>query len=312
MHLKKNLFAILPLFILSACSTSAPDLKTIPLDNQYPYSGLKMEGLGSYHATFLLQFDGENPWLYQVDLRSDGNRFERALHIEGVDLAFNPGDVRMVTQGGESRMSGPGTDGECLVFPAELDIGPAFLLPDQILAPSTIGPRLSSLGKDTIAGAKALRFGLRTEELEDWSDAQVDIWLAEAGGNLLRYDLQLTGEDPLFGHGRGSLSGRMIVNSIGPQVIEPVDGCELEYPIPDLTENLVKLPDFLAFDSSETIGGIAVFYQENLMQDGWVQTEEPEHDGDALVLSFQQGGRSLHIILERTEDGVHAEIRVEP
>ena len=104
--MKRPLTLILGLLLLTSCSSTDQQSDLASLETPARYSGLKLEDLGSYHASFLLQFAGNSPWSYQVDVRSDGELMERSLHIEGVDPVQNPGDVRMVSQGEQNRLAG--------------------------------------------------------------------------------------------------------------------------------------------------------------------------------------------------------------
>jgi hypothetical protein len=302
----KYLLAVFAFLVLAACARQ--DMERSPPADSIIYRGLDLSRAGNYHAAFLIHFEGDVPWSYQLDLRSDGTALEHTLHIEGVDLAQNPGDIRMVTLHGQSRMTGPGTDGDCLVFPADMDISPSFLLPDHIIKPEALNPYLQDLGEDLIDSASTRRYGVRNARLDDWSKAIIDIWMVQPEQYVLRYDLQLTGQDPLFGRGQGRLNGRFVVLSLDPQTINPITDCAPEHPVPESAENLVILPGLIAFDAPETMDGIASFYQKVLPGAGWSPTGEPEQAGDALVLSYQEGEKKLEIVIKRAGGMTHTEL----
>jgi hypothetical protein len=306
---KHLLISILPMIIVAACNQAGKDLEPAPIiQGANAYRGIRLDAPENYRASFLLQFEGADPWSYYLTIRSDGDRLEHSLHIDGVGAARNPGDVRMVTQGNQNRIQGPGTEGECLIFPSKIDLGPAFLLPDDLIPPEAIGPSLQDLGDDTVAGMDARRYGLRSDQLGGWKDVLVDIWLSNPDNAVMRYDLHLVGEDSYFGRGQGSLLGRFVVESVGLQIIEPIPGCEIEFPIPESAENLVRLPGLIEFDSPSTIEDLTSYYQDMLVDIGWNAAGDPEQSGDIMIMSYLQGDRGLEIVLERLQDGVHVRL----
>ncbi len=108
------------------------------------YSGLNQTHYGAYHVTFLLQFEGEYAWTYQLDTRANGQVTEQMLHLEGPNQAQNLGDVRLVSQAGTNQMRGAGTEDLCLQYPSGFNLGPAFLTPDDLISPATVSPLLTA------------------------------------------------------------------------------------------------------------------------------------------------------------------------
>ena len=203
---------------------------------------------------------------------------------------------------------GPGTDEECVQFPSDLYLGPVFLTPDDLINPQGLQEPLVSLSAETIAGVETTHYTVRQASLDDWHDLKVDLWLDAATGAALRYDLRAPGPDPLFGAGEGVLSGQFLVNEVGPQVIEPITGCEIGLPLPPDATRLVRLPGLIAFESVATPAEITAFYQAALAEAGWEPLAEPQVGADAVLSSYRRGEQTLEINVETSDAGVHVEL----
>jgi len=304
---------LLPLTL--ACSLVAPLSPSPPAETPSTtseisptYTGLGLESLGTYQATFEMRFKGTFDWSYYLETRTDGNAVEYRLHLEGLSASRNPGDVRLVMEDRTSRMRGPGTDEECVQFPSDLDLGPIFLTPDDLINPQGLQEPLVSLSAETIAGVETTHYTVRQASLDDWHDLKVDLWLDAATGAALRYDLRAAGPDPLFGAGEGVLSGQFLVNEVGPQVIEPITGCEIGLPLPPDAKRLVRLPGLIAFESVATPAEITAFYQAALAEAGWEPLAEPQVGADAVLSSYRRGEQTLEINIETSDAGVHVEL----
>ncbi len=140
---------------LAACSPNADSETSDPNPGDAWYSGLNQTHYGAYHATFLVQFEGEYAWTYQLDTRANGQVTEQMLHLEGPNQAQNMGDVRLVSQAGTNRMRGAGTEDLCLQYPSGFDLGPAFLTPDDLISPATVSPLLTAQFQESVAGVES-------------------------------------------------------------------------------------------------------------------------------------------------------------
>jgi hypothetical protein len=272
------------------------------------YTGLNLETLPGYHATFEQLFAGEVTWKYQLELRADGEAVEANLHIEGPSRAQNPGDVRMVTAGGASRMLGPGTDNQCVQFPSDMDLGQAFVTPDHLIPPVVLAPALDPAGEESLLGLPTEHFTASQSGLGRWQEAQIGLWRAKEQGAVLGYDLLLTGADPLFGGGPGRLAGTFRVQAVGQQAIEPIQGCAPALPLPAGASRLVLLPGLISFDSAASPEAIAAFYQAELPGLGWQAESAPQAGGNALVLAFTRREETLTVNIENRRSGVEVEL----
>ena len=295
-----------------ACSTLLGDEATqAPVRQAGVYQGMNQESLGPYHARFRLQFESQDSWLYQVETKVSEGAMERSLHIEGVSDARNPGDVRMVSRGQESRMRGPGTDEQCLRFPRSMEMNVTFLGPDDVMPPSEFVEPLVPLEESRLAGRQTMQYALVQDELGRWQEVRLGIWLEQGSNALLRYELNAQGFDPYFGAGFGTLSGSYEVLEIGPQSIDPIDGCEIELPLPSQRDGLVRLPGVVAFETSLGLEETVSFYREALQEAGWQPLTEEERGSGAIVISYRKGAARLDVTIRSMEDGTRVELLTE-
>ncbi len=305
------LLAAAGLLSVVACSLGSATTPQAPpptLERPPVYTGLGLDALEGYRSSFELRFRGDFEWLYQLETRSDGRTVEYRLHLEGLSGESNPGDIRLVDEAGVSSMRGPGTDEECVVFPSDTDLGPVFLTPDDLLDPAGLSEPLVSLGTERIADVETTHYALLQPALGRWRELEVGIWLHELTGAALRYDLKATGPDQLFGAGEGVLTGRFLVEAIGPQNTQPVQGCEIPYPLPDEVERLVKLPGLVSFESRERFEDLAEFYARALDQSGWRPSVDPVFIPDGADLEYERDGEGLRIRLRETDGVVRVEL----
>ncbi len=306
------LVLVVLLALASACSSAggrqARAVASAPPGSSAAYAGLQLASLPGYQASFELNFAGEASWRYRLELRSDGQAREYRLHLEGLSPSENPGDVRLVAQAGVSRMIGPGTGDECVQFPSDLDLGPAFLTPDDLLKPRLLNDALQPKGAGQLAGRDLSHYTLRAPQLDNWREVQVDLWRDEASGATLGYDLLASGTDPLFHGGQGLLAGRFRVENLAAPAIDPVAGCDIDLPLPPGAARLVRLPGLIAFDSDLPADAVTAFYQAQLAALGWQPAAEPQASGGAVVLSYALDGQTLDLNIESTATGAHVEL----
>jgi hypothetical protein len=298
---------ILFVVLLAACAggpeAPAPAEETIAW-----YTGMQQENLGGYHATFVMEFTGEQRWTYRLDTRSDGRAMEHMLHVEGLNDRVSPGDVRLVSRDGISRMNGTGTDGHCVQFPSHLSLGPAFLNPDDLVSPALVGSLLTGGTESVVGGTETNHFSAAQPMLDGWSNAQVDLWWDPDALAILQYDLSLSGRDPMFEAGIGQLTARYQVVEIGEQIIEPVPGCNIDLPIPNTAVDIIKMPGMVAFQSTGAPQELVAYYQQALPGEGWSARNDPLQGPDSTVLLYGQGERTLEVNIKTGVQGVTVEL----
>ena len=276
----RRLFLISSFMFLavSACQTSA--LKTIDnnenlqkLESVQPegfqYSGLSNQAPDAYQVMFIIEYTGsEYEWEYQLTTRKNNEITEYYFYMEGIEGDLNPGAVRLVTDGDSSWMIGPGTDELCFRFPNSLELGPAFLTPDNFFDPEYTNQTLIEAGFETTLGQETTHYSVKEGQLTDWTDLSIDLWATDAGV-ILKYLGNAMGEDPLFNAGYGFFNFSYIISEIGEQVIEPILGCEIDYPVPENIRNITRFPGLVSFDSEDQVNDLVDFYLQSMKNRCW-------------------------------------------
>jgi hypothetical protein len=129
---------------------------------------------------------------------------------------------------------------------------------------------------ETIEGVSARRYSFDGASLglagEDSASGQV--WIAEKGGYVVKYSLQVTGKDTYFGEGlEGTQRIEYLLSKIGtrPKVVYP-SGCEpvlTGIPAMEDATGVVRLPNLLTYSSKSSLDAINAFYSDFFKSDGW-------------------------------------------
>lgn len=287
--------------LLSGCSSQSAETGDL-------YAGMNLESLPGYRAVFDLTFEGERLWSYHLETQASGEAYAYELALEGLSQLQDPGDVRLVHDGDTNIMRGEGTDDECVQFPDTADIGMLFLTPDEIFDPNMLDAPLVEFEQDEIAGQEAVHYTLQQSDLLTWQNIRLDLWISIEDGATLRYDLTADGPDPLFSGGEGHLVGQFMVVEIGDQTLDPIPGCRIDFPLPDDNNELIRLPDLLAFESGMSPENLAVWYQDALEESGWEPFDENQAGAGSIQLSYQRGTDQVQIRITAFEDGSEVEI----
>ncbi len=259
---------------------------------------LSLDTLGAFHAVFVLEFEGESDWTYQVDTRSNGELIEYDLHIEGVDEAQNPGDVRLVNNDGVNQMNGAGTDFECVQFPDEFETGVLFLSPNDLIDLEDFSEELEDVGEEKIAGREATEYLGKRNKYAGWRSLKLSVWVDDETGAVLQIDFSARGSDPIFGAGSGKISGKFTVKKIGSQQIQPVEGCEIDIPLPEDAANIIIFPGMIAFETSLGPVRLGRFYKKILSPEGWMWEEPVIAEDRKALLTFYSDEGTLTILIE--------------
>jgi hypothetical protein len=300
----------LPIFlILAGCVFSSPqDLVTPAAGGGPNYRGLQLEELGEYQAIFTMSFEGPSDWWYQVQLASDGDQNEFRLSLEGVPPFKDPGDVRSVEADGVFRLQGEATEGRCWMVPAAEQASVKPLMPDDIISPESVAKYLSEAGSTEILGRTADQFASASALPPEFSQADLALWLDRETGAVLRYEFQLSGADPVFNTGRGTLTGEFEILGLGPVIIEPISGCSTDLPLTDDARDLYLLEDYVAFRTKLSADEVLDFMLKSLPAKGWRQAADTDTIPGTAALSFHRGNTALEIFIQ-TEDTL-TEVRI--
>ena len=283
------LFAFLVMFLAAGCTTSS---------DKSDFTNFNHDGLSSYTSTFDVQFYGPVHWAYQLTTRKTPKQREMGLHIIGIEGADNPGDVRLVTDGTTSWMTGPGTDNECVMFPNDQGMDPTLLYPEELVSMEQLAEILRLSGEEEIIGRKSLHYSGTAPSMKGWKDAKIEVWQDKDDGSLLQFDMKATGDDPVFNTGAGRITARYQTIATNGGTIAPVKGCEIAVPLPKTAKQVVRLPGLASFESSAKPVEISKFYQAQLPDADWTVKDAPAKSEGVTILSYQRSKQAVEIHIE--------------
>ena len=266
---------------------------------------MNLNQLGPFHGQFVLEFEGQSQWVYQVDIRSDGTNIEYQLTLQGVESGQNLGDVRLVNSIGINYMSGAGTGDSCVQFPDSFETEPLFLGPTDFIHLKEFSSQPEESGSDAVLGRETIRYSTSATYHMGWQDVSVSFWLDSQTEAVLRYEFMAAGNDPLYQQGDGRVHGTFEVLEIGLQQIKAIPGCVIEFPLPEDAAGIIRFPGLLSYTTSLGPTRLDRFYSPLLETEGWVR-EDPQINAETRdgVLEFNAQGRSviIHVAALNTED----------
>lgn len=257
---------------------------------------MNLNQLGPFHARFVLEFEGQKPWVYQVDTRSDGTNIEYQLSVQGLDEKLDLGDVRLVNSFGHNFMSGSGTGDICFQFPDSFETETLFLGPTEFIHLSELSSLPEESGRETILGREATHYTSPPEFHRGWQDVSVAFWFDSQTEAVLKYEFFASGNDPLYYQGQGKLHGVFEVLEIGPQQIQAIPNCVIDFPIPDGAADLIRFPGLIAFNTTLHPAALDEFYTRALGRDGWAR-EEPQSNPQTQDQVFEYTSQNRSVII---------------
>ena len=309
----RRFIVMLTIPFLAGCIFQSPrDLVTPAAKGELSYNGLQLEGFGTYRARFTMSFEGDSDWWYQVNISSDGDLKEFELSIEGVPESKDPGDVRVIEAKGVYTLQGEATEGDCWRFPAGADRQPEPLTPDAIIRPDAIRTELKDAGTDRVLGRSADRLKSDGGLEPEFSRSEISIWIDRATGSVLRYQFQLEGPDPLFDGGEGRLTGDFEVVDLRRVKIDPIEGCESEFPLPDDASELYLLPDFVGYRTQLSPEEMVDFLVGSIEKIGWQLASDTDAIPGTATLSFYRGKTALEIFVQSEGTWTRVEFYLAP
>ena len=141
-----------------------------------------------------------------------------------------------------------------------------------------------------------------------WNDLSLGLWLSRQNGVVVKYDFSASGSDPIFKGGVGVLTAAYQLKAVTPQPVEPVQGCEVEWPLPKGVKALVRLPGIVSFETALSAEETLAFYQSGLAAAGWAGAGEPSRNNGAIAASYVKGNETVDLGIEPLAVGVRVKL----
>jgi len=289
---------ILPLLILFAmgftCPISAVGGLGGQVDELLPDPETGLDTLDNYHATLTNSFtgslDGQAVESTDTYIQSEWPLLEaKFTTFKTVDENNQPlfmlaGDV------GEAHYNQVGQDSVCGVYWGPSAGGPSTFRLAFLLDPVGVA---RSAGQETVEGISTRHYTFNAASLGLAEDVQAsgEAWIANEGGYLVKYILQVTGDVSYFGEGvQGTHRVEYQLNQVNarPQVVYP-DGCDpvlIDIPAMEDATEIIRLPGLLDYFSSSTLEAITSFYTDLFESRGWMTASDLRPEGEQALLVF--------------------------
>jgi hypothetical protein len=174
----------------------------------------------------------------------------------------------------------------------------------------------SAAGEETVGGIAARVYDLNSDSLGvEGVEAGGKAWIAKDGGYLVKYQLELSGGDALFGSGAtGKLTLEYELSEVnGDQPVAYPGDCRpvlADIPATDDAQDLQRMPGRLWYTSPSTPDQIKSFYEEYFSSQGWRKLSEIPLAGEDQGIFFSQEstGRSAMISLRLEGNGTTVDV----
>ena len=252
-----------------------------------------------------------------------GQAFESNLTIDGLVNGANSSELVQQTSNGNAdvyldRVVFNGTEysqqtagGVCRTSSST-----ASLISDQTLKlPPVFGAKL--LGQESVNGVSANHYQFDQKAVA-WQAGQNgkasgDVWIAQQGGYVLKYALNIQLPSGDF---QGTRSWSYALSDIGTGTkIALPKGCLpliTDIPVMDGATQIMQLPAFQSYNTSAGLEQVASFYKQKLNAPGWTLLPGVEAQGGKQTLDFVQsqpdGSGRLAVIQMSEQNGQTAVI----
>jgi hypothetical protein len=190
-----------------------------------------------------------------------------------------------------------------------VDFMPAALLPQVTTA--------KLVDEQTLNGIATRHYTFDAASLGLPGDASAsgETWIATPGGYVVKYVLDITGADSLFGTGvTGTRHLEYSLGDIGAhaQVIYPA-GCDpvlSDIPAMEDASDLTRLPGLLDYSTNATQNDIFAFYQDKLTAMGWQKDTEDGIGSDSASTTFIRSDSSVGLTVAVETEGSSQRVTV--
>jgi len=182
------------------------------------------------------------------------------------------------------------SDGDFLAYLYPLDLGQAA-------------------GNETINGIASRVYPINSDSLGlDGVEANGKVWLAVDGGFLVKYSLELTGGEALFGKGTtGTLTIEYELSEVNDgSSVEYPPGCSpvlLDIPAMENAQEVQRLPGWLSYRSTSSPSEIQGFYETFFSSQEWSKTNVITGEDSGLELFFSRESDVREAVVSLRTDG---------
>ncbi len=266
-----------------------------------------LSALSAYAEKLTIQFDGTaagqaSKWTQTYDFSSDGQGADWLLTVDSHGLPADQSTAGLLSGviGGVA-YSRAAAGAPCSAAAVqEASSAPPPLNPAGLL-PQVLGAGQN--GTESVNGIAASRYTFDERAIGAAAQAKAsgEIWVANAGGALVKYILNVQGGEGYFGKGQsGTMSWDYELGDVnGTSALEPPSDCPAGMeaaPLPQGATGVLQQPGYTTFTTTMNLKDLASFYQQKLSASDWKDVN-PLVASDLAMLQFDKGDQVLSMVL---------------
>jgi hypothetical protein len=178
--------------------------------------------------------------------------------------------------------------------------------------PAVIG--VDEAGSETVneIATHHYTFDRKSVVLLNLAAASGEVWVADDGGYVVRYNLSFDAGADQFGEdttGTRTLHYELSVPN-EPIVIEPPADCPPPVDAPLLADaaNVLNRPGIVSFTSAMSVSDAVRFYTDELNADGWEQIALSNQTESNALLAFTKPSSTLTVLIGSQPDGISVRV----
>ncbi len=275
-----------------------------------------LSDLSSYKATLNLTFDGmrngtTEQWSKTWVMLATKEPFARQLTIETEGDIANAERVFMAELDG-IEYEKVGETG-CTASPIVQGNSTSGNLEPAELLNFVIGA--DEAGNETIDNVPTNHYTFNQLALgqQDLTESTGELWVASAGGYIVKYALTSKGDARFFGKGiEGTISFHYELTDVNQpvEIVIPED-CPpglVDAPLLPDASNTLNMGGVLQYDTSNSLADAVAFYQEQIPKLGWEQQADPAIQESLAFLTYVQAEKLLTIVILSAEGNTKVRI----
>jgi len=142
-----------------------------------------------------------------------------------------------------------------------------------------------------------------------------ELWVAAAGGYIVRYKVTTKGTALYFGEGiEGTLTWDYELTGVNqPVAVELPKGCPagmVDAPLLPGATAVRRVPGLLSYSTSTSLAAAAAFYQKQIPLLGWKLTGDPNVTATLVLLDYTQGAKTMTVLVSVGQNGTNVRIVV--
>ena len=267
--------------------------------------------LSSYTATLTLTFNGTkaaqpDTWSTTTVMSTVKSPAARQLTVTKTGDVSDPAPVFMAEVNGATYEQQGQTPCSADTIAGDPTLGPQFEPAASLLPVIGADPADSETVNNT--PADHYTFDERALGQSGRATSRGEVWVASTGGHVVKYLVTTKAGVDYFGDGvEGTITWDYQLTAINQPVVItlPADcppGLIVAPQLPDAT-SVENLPGVLTYDTATSLADIVAFYQTELVNRGWVATDDPTIDEIGATITFTQANATL-IVAAAIDAGV--------